>query len=298
MKPAHVLETLALRAGAGALTALPRPAALAVGAALGALVGAAGVRRKVAAANLARAFPETDEAWRARVLDEHYRELGRTAADYARMPQLVKSPVERVFASWRGEEHITAAAARGRGVVFVTGHLGHFELMGAVTGRRMPLAVVVKPLSNPGAEAWISQLRTASGMEPLPIGAGIRAVVKRLRAGGMVAMLADQDARRDGVFVPFFGIPSSTPAGPAWLSLATGAPIVFGYCVRAADGRYDGEFLPPLEPEGEASDPEAVRALTAAHTALLERVIRARPESWFWLHKRWKTAPPGATGGS
>ena len=105
-------------------------------------------------------------------------------------------------------------------------------------------------------------------------------------------MLGDQDARRDGVFVPYFGRLASTPAGPAWLSLATGAPIVFGTCVRAPDGRYEARILPPLYPEGAAHDAVAVRALTARHTALLEREVRQRPESWFWLHRRWKTAAP------
>jgi KDO2-lipid IV(A) lauroyltransferase len=105
-------------------------------------------------------------------------------------------------------------------------------------------------------------------------------------------MLGDQDARRNGVFVPFMGRLASTPTGPAWLSLATGAPIVFGTCLRAPDGRYAARLFPPLFPEGDAADVEAVRALTARHTELLEREVRARPESWFWLHKRWKTAPP------
>jgi len=120
-------------------------------------------------------------------------------------------------------------------------------------------------------------------------GAGVRDVIRRLRAGGTVAMLADQDARRDGVFVPFFGKPASTPVGPASFSLMTGAPIVFCTCARATDGRLELRFTPGLVPAGDARDPEAVRALTARHTALLEAAVRERPAQWFWLHKRWKT---------
>jgi len=93
------------------------------------------------------------------------------------------------------------------------------------------------------------------------------------------------------VFVPFFGQMASTPAGPAWLSLASGAPIVFGTCLRGPDGRYEGRFRPPLVPTGDADDPRAVEELTARHTAMLESAIRERPESWFWLHRRWKTTP-------
>jgi len=130
----------------------------------------------------------------------------------------------------------------------------------------------------------------------VPIGAGVRGAVRRLRSGGAIAMLADQDARRDGVFVPFFGRPASTAAGPAWLSLATGAPIVFCTITREADGRFVLRFQPPLVPLGDAADAAAVRVLTARHTALLEAVVRERPEQWFWLHKRWKTAQPGGDG--
>ncbi len=288
----HALETLLLRGAAATLRALPRSLALAAGASLGMLVRLAGLRRRVAEANLARAFPERDAAWRAQVLAMHYRELGRVAADYARLPALVRAPREQVFASWTGEEHVHAALARGKGVILLTGHLGHFELFAAATGRVLPIAIMVKPLSNPGADAWLAKLRTDAGEELLPLGAGVRGALKRLRAGGALAMVADQDARRDGVFVPFFGIPSSTPTGPAWLSLASGAPIVFGTCLRAPDGRYDAGFLPPLDPEGDANDVAAVTELTRRHTALLEAAVRERPESWFWLHKRWKTPPP------
>lgn len=297
MRFAHRVQTTLLRLVAGVLAALPRRSALVLGAALGALLGALGVRRRVAAANLARAFPERDDAWRARVLREHYRELGRTAADYARLPRLVHGPEREVFASWRVDEAVSAAHAMGRGVILITGHFGHFELIGARIGRSLPVAFMVKPLSNPGAEAWLTALRHASGVETLTIGAGVRGAIQRLRAGGVVAMLADQDARRDGVFVPFFGVPASTPIGPAYLSLATGAPIVFGTCVRAADGRYDAVTLPPIVPAGDPRDPKAVLALTARHTALLEAAVREHPESWFWLHKRWKTAPPTGAGG-
>ena len=294
---AHLAEFALLRLVAAILGALPRGLALACGAALGSLAMALGVRREVARANLALAFPDQEERWREHVLTGHYRELGRVAADYARLPALVHGPRERVFAAWRGEEHLHAGRAHGRGVVLLTGHFGHFELMGALTGRLMPVAFLVKPLSNPFVEAWLARLRIAAGVDLLPIGAGVRGALRRLRAGGAVAVLGDQDARKDGVFVPFLGRPASTPAGPAWLSLASGAPIVFGLCLRASDGRYEGRFLPPIVPEGSADDPRAIEALTRRHTALLEAAVREQPVSWFWLHRRWKTAPPPQANG-
>ncbi len=294
MRASHVVETALLRGLAGMLGALPRPAALGFGAAIGAAAGAIGLRRRVARANLALAFPEREPAWRERVLRDHYLELGRTAADYARLPRLAAAPRDEVFSRWENEHHMHDAHAHGRGVIMLTGHFGNFELYAASMSRVRPIAILVKPLSNPGAEEWTSAMRRACGVELLPIGLGVRGAVRRLRAGGILAMVADQDARRDGVFVPFFGRLASTPTGPAWLSLATGAPIVFGTCLRGPDGRYEARLTPPLLPQGDAGDSEAVRALTARHTAMLEAAVRERPESWFWLHKRWKTAPPAA----
>ena len=130
----------------------------------------------------------------------------------------------------------------------------------------------------------------------IPIGAGVRRVFEALRANRWVALLADQDARRHGVFVPFIGLASSTPTGPAQIALATGAPIIMGAITRRPDGRHVIEVDAPL-PVPDAGPADAVRALTAAHAAWLERRVRDRPDGWFWLHRRWKTEPPEAGGG-
>ncbi|HEV2106475.1 MAG TPA: lysophospholipid acyltransferase family protein, partial [Candidatus Eisenbacteria bacterium] len=196
------------------------------------------------------------------------------------------------FAVFEGEEHLRAAAARGRGVIALGGHVGNFELAGAALARLHAFDFVVRPLANPAVERWITRRRALAGVGRIRTGPGMRRAFAALAAGRWVAMLGDQDARRHGVFVPFLGRPASTPAGPARLSLASGAPIVFGACTRAPDGRHELRIHPPLVPEGDARDPEAVRALTARHVALLEGVVRARPEAWFWLHRRWKTPPP------
>jgi KDO2-lipid IV(A) lauroyltransferase len=212
--------------------------------------------------------------------------------EYPHVPELVAAPREQVFASFDGVEHLHAAAARGRGVLLMTGHFGNFELVGAAVAREHPVDFVVKPLSNPGAERWIAGLRARAGVGVVPLGAGLRAAFKALRAGRWLALLADQDARRHGVFVPYFGRLASTPEGPARLALATGAPIVFGVCLRAPDGRPALRIEPPYVAEGDARDAAAVREVTAWHTSRLEHWVRAHPEQWFWLHRRWKTPPP------
>lgn len=292
MRASHVVQSALLYGIGGALAAVPRPVALRAGAAIGNALAMAGLRRPVVEDNLAHAFPERDAAWRTRVLREHYREVGRIAADYTRLPELVHGPRERIFRRYEIEAPVREALAMGRGLIALTGHFGHFELFGATVGRLAPLSFLVKPMSNPGAEGWIKRIRERSGVGAFPIGSGVRDVIKTLRGNGLIAMVADQDARRDGVFVPFFGRLASTPVGPARFALMTGTPVVFGHALRAPDGRYDIVCSRPIVVEGRHDDPEAIRRFTAWHTAELEAAVRERPESWFWMHKRWKTAPP------
>ena len=291
MKPSHAAETLLARGLTSAARALPWRAALGVGAVLGATAGALGLRRRVAEANLALAFPERTPAERRALLEAHYREVGRIAVEYARLPELVRAPFGQVVAGIDGLAHLQSMA--GRGAVLLTGHYGNFELLGAVLARMNPVDFVVKPLSNPGVEAMLVRLRQNAGVGLIPVGAGVKQVFRALRAGRWVALLADQDARRNGVFVPFFGRLASTPEGPARLALQTRSPIVFGTVRRGADGRHTLRVDPPHLPATEA-DEAGVLSLTAWHTARLEAVIREAPEHWFWLHRRWKTPPPGA----
>ncbi len=290
---AHALEALAARALFAGTRALPWPGGLGAGAALGALAGAIGLRRRVAESNLALAFPERAPGERAAILAAHYREVGRIAAEYARLPELAKAPDGRVVAEVHGLEHFEAQ--RGRGAIVMTGHYGNFELFGSYFTRLNPIDFVVKPLSNPRVETLVSDLRRRAGVGIIPLGGGLKRIFRALRDGHWVAMLADQDARRHGVFVPFFGRLASTPEGPARLALQAGVPILSGFIRRRADGRHDVDFEPAYLPTGGPTEANVV-ALTAWHTARLEQEIRRAPEHWFWLHRRWKTAPPPNTG--
>ncbi|HVP15717.1 MAG TPA: hypothetical protein VMS88_09250, partial [Terriglobales bacterium] len=258
------------------------------GAALGDTARRLGIRRRVAEANLALAFPERSAAERDAVLRAHYRELGRVAAEYGHLARLARAPLGEAIVSFRGQEH--AESIRGRGAVIMSGHFSNFELLGAWLTRMNPVDFVVQPLSNAGVEALIARRRAAAGVGCIRTSEGMRRIYDALRAGRWVAFLADQDARRRGLFVPFFGRPASTPAGPARCALRLGVPIVMGFLARREDGRFDLDVVPPLRVEDPAA-PDALWRLTALHTSVLEERIRARPDLWFWLHRRWKTRP-------
>ena len=289
MRPDHAAQTLLVRALFAAVRSQPWPRSLAAGERLGDLVHRLGIRRRVAEANLALAFPEAAPQRRAAILARHYRELGRVAVEYARLPELARAAEGEVVTEVRGREHLLAL--RGRGVILLSGHYGNFELVGSHLARMNPVDFVVKPQSNRGVDALIGRLRAAAGVGSIPLGAGLRRAFEALRAGHWLAMVADQDARAAGVFVPFMGRPASTPTGPAELSLRSGAPIVMGFVTRLDDGRVRLDVDAPLVP-AEARTPATVRELTARHTARLEASVRRCPEMWFWLHRRWKTSPP------
>lgn len=287
----HALEAMLVNGLATGITAMSWSRSLGLGSLLGDVAWSIGLRRRVAEANLVLAFPHLPVEERARILVSHYRELGRVACEYPRMGELVRAPASAVVAELEGFEHLESARTAGRGAILMTGHFGNFELLGAWLGRMHPVSFVVKPLSNPRVERLITGWRRAAGVDLIPLGTGVRRVFEALKENRWVAMLADQDARQNGVFVPFLGRAASTPAGPAEISLRTGAPIVMGFVVRRHDGRHTLTLTPPLEPPT-AAGPEAVRQLTAAHTAVLEHWVRRHPEMWFWLHRRWKTRPP------
>jgi KDO2-lipid IV(A) lauroyltransferase len=291
VKATHPIEALMARALAAELRRRPWPQVLKLGARLGDLLRSLGIRREVAEENLAIAFPGQTAEGRSAILAQHYRELGRVAAEYPRLGPLVKAGEGEVVARATGLEHLEAAQRAGRGAILLTGHYGHFELLGAWLGRLHPVDFVVKPLSNAGVDSMLASWRADAGVRTIALGASLRRVFESLRANRWVALVADQDARSHGAFVPFFGRRCSTPKGPAELALRTGAPIIMGFPHRLADGRHTIDVQPPLElPDRRL--PDAVEALTAAHTAMLEAEVRKEPAPWFWLHKRWKTPPP------
>ena len=274
---------------------MPEKAADSFGKRVGRLLHRAGIRRDTVESNLRLAFPEKDEKWIRGTMLKAYEHLGREVAAMMRLSKLDPAGVvERtVPAGWDALEE---ARSLGKGVLLVTGHYGNWEIAAAsVASRGIPIAAIVRRQGNRIVDERLQMLRNNLGVETIYQGQAPTRVPRILRANGVVGIVGDQDARRSGVFVPYFGRPASTHRGPALFALRLGAPVLSCIARRMpGDGiRYEVtgervEFTPTGELEAD------VLSLTAELAQRLERQVRMAPEQYFWFHKRWKTRPPEA----
>jgi KDO2-lipid IV(A) lauroyltransferase len=286
----HRAEDLLIRGVEVTVRWLPESWALALGTLLGTVVGdVLRIRRRVVVANLRRAFPERDTRWIKQVASGFYRHLGSEGVILLRLGGM--SP-EEILARTQveGLEHITKPLSNGQGVIILSGHLGNWEMGGAAMAvRGIPMDGVAKRQNNPRFNERINRMRERNGMRVVERSeANTRLLLKSLRMGRAVVLVADQNVRQGGLFVDFFGIPASTARGPELLAQRTGAAVVFTAAIRepGSPARYRLRVHPL------ATDVEA--GVLRLYLALLEDEIRAAPTQYLWAHKRWKTRPPPA----
>jgi KDO2-lipid IV(A) lauroyltransferase len=246
---------------------------------------------KRARANLRLAFPEMSEAEIAAILRGMWDNLGRVLAEYPHLGRIRSSgPDSRIIVT--GQENAKAALARGKGVLLFSGHLANWEvLMLPARDHGLSGAAVVRPTNNPYVNRWLERTRTAYGMPEL-ISKGQQGTLRAfriLRAGGTLALLVDQRAS-EGIPVPFFGRDALTTPLPATLALKLGATLLPVSNERLSGSRFHIHIHAPLDPVVTGDDEADVIALTAAMTTFVEARVRARPEQWLWIHRRWVDA--------
>jgi len=252
--------------------------------------------RRTGLINLRIAFPDWTDSRRRRVLRHLARHLGWMAADLVHLRDLDHTTIDRVVIP-DGFENFAAAHRRGKGVLYLTGHMGAWELgppAQALFG--FPLHFLVRPLDNPCVDALINRYRCFSGNVPVDKSNSVRTILRVLRSGGAVGILFDLNALPDdGVFVDFFGVPACTTRGVARLALQTDAAVVPSYCFWDCDLReYRLRFEPPLELVRTGNLDADVLANTQLFTRVIEDFARRHPDQWLWVHKRFKTRPPGS----
>lgn len=297
-KAQELLEYAAARALLSGLGALPRPAAVRLGRAFGRVAYAvAGGLRRTGLRNLEIAFPEMDAAERERILRGSFESLGRQLGEVSQFPRATPERLSAV-AEYDSEDVklLDVARERGRGVIFLTSHLGSWEMLCfAHSALYEPLSFLVRPLDNSRIDRMVERLRTRFGNRPIDKGAAARTALKLLRQGGTLGVLADLNTQeREGVFVPFFGRLACTTAGVATLALRTDATVI-PVCAPWDERR--GKFVfrggPVIELVRTGDDRRDVEVNTANFTAAIERHVRMFPDQWLWIHKRWKTRPSG-----
>ena len=255
-------------------------------------------RRTLAEENLAHAFPDRPPRWRTDTVRAMWVHLFRMVAEITQFPRKVRLENCREVIVFRNRRASVAAACSGRPVLVLGGHFGNWEASMTTFGIfSFPMGVVARQLDNPHLNAWFSASRQATGHRLIWKKGGGEGMLRHLGRGGSLALLCDQDAGTRGVFCDFFGRPASTFKSLALLALEHDALVVCGYGVRLPeeDGRgrwtrFEIGCEDVIDPrECETSDP--VGEITRRYTAALERSVRRAPEQYFWVHRRWRTAP-------
>lgn len=290
------LEFALFSAVRATLKRLPLERAAWLGAKVGALAAATDrFNRPVAMRNLALAFPAYKTPRHLEILATMYRNWGRMAAEWCHLPTLGPDQLKGLVSyegveNWRAGEALSA----GRGGLLVTAHFGNWELMAhahALNGH--PIAIVYRPLRNLLIDRAVSEQRAQVGNRIVSRKGAGRDVLMRLRHNEHIAIPIDLDVRR-GVFVDFFGYPASTTDAPARLALASGAPVAPVFIVREGESlRHRIVIRPVIEVVPGPERAALIRDYTQRFSAEVEEMIRRHPDHWNWIHRRWKTRPPG-----
>ncbi|MGD0629719.1 MAG: lysophospholipid acyltransferase family protein [Terracidiphilus sp.] len=254
--------------------------------------------RRVGVRNLELALPKVSETERTRILRGVYRSLGWQLVEFCRMAHYTPENI-RNWIRTEGLEHYFAAKARGKGVLIVTGHLGAWELSSfyhSLMG--YPMGMVIRRLDNRRLDDYVNGIRCLHGNRVLHKDDFARGLMTAMRAGETVGILMDTNMRPpQGVFVEFFGRLACTASGLARVALKTGAAVQPGFMVwEAAEQKYVLRFGEELNFTHTGNAEADTLAFTQMCAAATEEWIRRYPDQWLWIHRRWKTRPPGEPG--
>jgi KDO2-lipid IV(A) lauroyltransferase len=290
----HYAQYYGIRGAVAALRQVSFQRAGEIGARIGMLgYRPLGIRRAVVERQVRAAFPGLTEPEVLRIARASYAHLGRTTIETAILPTYTREQVLGLFESVEGWDVVERAMALDRGVMFVSGHIGNWELGGSfIAARGVPLEAVARRMENPLFDEYITDTRRRIGMTVIHDAEAVRRVPRAMREKHAVAFLIDQGAAGlASTWVPFFGRYAKTPRGPAVFALRLKTPLVFACAIRQPSGRYVMHFEDvPVEPTG-VTDVD-VDAIVAAYTRTLERFVRRAPEQYFWHHRRWKHQRP------
>jgi KDO2-lipid IV(A) lauroyltransferase len=291
----HALEYSAVASVRTLVRLLPGFLVRAMGSMIGLLADLVDVpHRRVALANLAQCFPNRSEAERRAIARGTFRHFGQLLLELLRFGTMDRASRVEI----EGADRVRHAYAKGKGVLFFTGHFGFWELHAIHHGSAFePIGVIARALDNPRLNRLLEQIRGVTGNHCIYREGAVRRVLKTLHAGHGIAMLIDQHMHSpDAIWVNFFQRPAATTSTLAALALRTGCPVIPVFALPLPGGRYKFVYETPVEVP-DADDPDAIREFTQRCTDVLEMYVRRHPELWLWMHRRWRGAPAPVAAG-
>ena len=291
----HAIEYAAVASVRTLVRLLPDFVVRAMGSTIGLLFYVADrPHRRVALANLAQCFPNRSGAERRAIARQTFRHFGQLLLELLRFGSRDRASIVEI----EGADRVRHAYAKGKGVLFFTGHFGFWELHAIHHGSAFePIGVIARALDNPRLNQLLERIRGATGNHCIYRDGAVRRVLKTLHGGHGVAMLIDQHMQSpDAIWVNFFQRPAATTSTLAALALRTEAPVIPVFALPLPGGRYKFVYEAPVEPPS-GEGPDAVREFTQRCTDVLEMYVRRHPELWLWMHRRWRDAPAPVTTG-
>ncbi|MHC5108597.1 MAG: lysophospholipid acyltransferase family protein [Planctomycetota bacterium] len=236
---------------------------------------------------------EMPERQMKRVAEKSLASLVMFAIEVACLPRLINRFTWSRYLSLTDFDDVLRVIAEGRGAILVTGHYGSFELIGhLLAALGFDTVAVMRPLDNKDLNDYLVQTRRRNGLQLLDKKGAMNHSEHVLERGGLLAFIADQDAGRKGVFVDFFGVPASTYKSIGLLAMQSGRPIVVGSCRRVGKrARYEVCATRIIRPEEWENQADPLRFITEEYTRAIEAFVRADPEQYLWIHRRWKSQP-------
>jgi len=276
------------------LNFLPRKSSISLGGFLGKLAYfiIADARKRTQKNLRTASAEEKDERELKKLALSVFENVGKNVADAVRLKDMKWEEIEKIT-QIEGLEYFDNAYKMGKGIIAVTGHIGNFELLAAYLSLKgYKLSVIGRELYDRRLDALLVKSRESVGLENIPSSASVKQIIRALRSGRVLGVLADQDSSRvRGVFVDFFEKPARTPVGPVLLAYKTQSPIVPMAIVREEDDKYKILVKEPIELAFSGDKEKDIIQTTQKYTKVLESVIREYPSQWLWMHDRWKSKP-------
>jgi KDO2-lipid IV(A) lauroyltransferase len=255
-----------------------------------------GFHRRIALENLTHAFPTRSAAERRALAKQMFAHFGGLVFEMLKFRRLSRDEMAALM-EVEGTDRVANAHAQGKGVFFVTGHFGYWEMQAITHPFHSPtIAVMARPLDNPVLHDLLEHLRTMTGNRVVYRQGALRRVLRELGANNGVAILIDQHLHTsEAVYVDYFGRPAATTSAVAALALRTGAVVIPVFALPLPGGRYRFIYEHPVPPPApDTADP--VLEFTQRCTDVLEMYVRRHPELWLWMHRRWREREPALAG--